>query len=65
MFLFLGAYDPKEYGVADILKVCFVNNDTLLMDEENQIHGFQTILDFRYGTRCQKVLYLFRVKFKR
>ena len=41
-----GAYDAKKYSVADILRVAFLNNDAMLMDEENQIHGFVTILDF-------------------
>ena len=43
----IGAYDPKKYSAADILRVAFLNNDALLMDEDNQVHGFVTILDFR------------------
>ena len=43
----IGAYDPKKYSAADIPRVAFLNNDALLMDEDNQVHGFVTILDFR------------------
>ena len=41
-----GAYDPKVYELKDILRVGFMNNDVLLTDEENQVHGFQNVFDF-------------------
>ena len=47
-FLHAGTYDPKKFSVADILRVAFLNNDAMLMDEENQVNGFITILDFRF-----------------
>ena len=41
-----GGYDPNAFALAEIMKVGFINADVMLTDEENQVHGFQTVLDF-------------------
>ena len=43
-----GHYDPKEFSLADVMRVGFLNSDVQMVDEENQVNGFQVILDFRY-----------------
>ncbi|CAH1779665.1 unnamed protein product [Owenia fusiformis] len=41
-----GGYDPYKHDFGFTLKTGFMMNDILLLDEENQVHGFVILLDF-------------------
>ncbi|CAH1779664.1 unnamed protein product [Owenia fusiformis] len=41
-----GGYDPYKHDFGAMMKTSFMMNDILLMDEENQVHGFVLLQDF-------------------
>lgn len=40
-----GVFDPYKFANVDMLKIHGLTYETLLEDEENQIHGFVHVID--------------------